>query len=133
MKGAIAVSLEEMEAVAAKKRQQGHGGTAPGKKNTSANLGSSERAPQARDKAAAIVGVSHGYVSDAKAIKSAARSVRLCVVTGRPPRGPGVIACCATTPSHLDRPLVTKPFSQVEVADARLAAVVGIRPKWHPM
>src|SRR5207245_2388705 len=46
----------------AKKRQQEHGGTAPGRpKNTSGNLALSVPAPQARDHAAKAVGASPRY------------------------------------------------------------------------
>ena len=73
---ALAVEFIPYLAAEAKKRQQEHGGTAPGRpKNTRGNRATSDSAGEkgkARDKAARMTGVSSRYVSDAKKLQQEA-------------------------------------------------------------
>lgn len=66
-RAAVAVELLPELQKAAKERQKEHGGTAPGRKNTSPKNGGSVESTK---QAAALVGVSHGYVSDAQKLKT---------------------------------------------------------------
>ena len=54
----VALELETLYAIEAKKRQREHAGTAPGRNSLEVNLPQVNRAPQARDQAATMVGVS---------------------------------------------------------------------------
>ena len=66
---AIKRAVEEEEKILAKGRQRAHGGTAPGKKNTSANLALVNG--KARVKAANGTGKSHTSLSKAEQIIAA--------------------------------------------------------------
>jgi len=71
-KACVANNVEKYLAKEAKQRQRKHGGTAPGRKKTvPARLPEVISNGEAREQAAAIVGVSPRYVSDAKAVEKA--------------------------------------------------------------
>ena len=69
-RAALAVEFEKLEAVAAKERERERKSTPKANESTGANLPhSSDRAPQARDKAAELFNVSGRSVSDAKLVE----------------------------------------------------------------
>jgi hypothetical protein len=67
-KAALAVQIEPLLAQEAKKRQQQHGGTAPGRNKNTCGTNATSDAGRARDQAAALTNASPRYVSDAKQI-----------------------------------------------------------------
>jgi len=64
----LAVDLEELYAVDAKKRQKEHGATAPGRKKNTQGKSALSEPRQARDDAASEMGVSPRLVQDAKKV-----------------------------------------------------------------